>query len=388
MTATGMVCGTPAYMAPEQAQNETLDSRADLYALGVIFFEMVSGWPPFSGTNSLQVMIKHIQESPPQLRSLIPGGSLPNSVEDLASELMSKSREKRPTTARAVRERIEAIQREMHLDRVPSEAGMTFDQVVDAWLLPKLPNGESAPSGPTQGLRRETDVERYLTKIDDDKPTNVYPFETKDEIYPTTPLQNPDIIKADRVKVRAGDPDPFAATGVMLQTPEATQAPTAPLPPKTETNPEARPHTDSTIESNRPKEINADRSLSVIAIGIGVVTLIVCAGVFYLFWASQQKHVEPAPTPVVVAAPTPVAVPKPVGPVIDLARANVQFALRDGSNAQGAVKSGQKPARPKPDVKHVANPQPTITKDPTPKPPKEGLSEDAIFGNGSLRKDH
>ncbi len=64
LTATGMVCGTPQYMAPEQAQNQAIGPSTDLYALGVILYEMLSGAPPFHGQNSLQVMLQQIQRAP------------------------------------------------------------------------------------------------------------------------------------------------------------------------------------------------------------------------------------------------------------------------------------------------------------------------------------
>jgi len=397
ITATGMVCGTPAYMAPEQAQNETLDLRADIYAMGVIFFEMLSGWPPFSGTNSLQVMIKHIQEEAPTLRDLLPGGALPASIEALTSSLLSKSRDKRPATARIVRDRIEEIQREMNLTRVPAEAGMTFAEASEAWLLPKLPHGEKMKSGPTEALRHETDMERYLTKVDDDRPTNIYPQDTRDEIYPTTPLQNPDIILGDRVKVGArgnvqhnsNSPEAFARTEMSMQTPESvpTPSPTA-----------ERGSPDATVEGVRPKALIAahDSKLSFIAIGVGFVTVLVAAGVVSMFFTNANK--PEALNPPIAAAPTePVAVVPPVAPVVDLARTSLQIALKDASISQRAEHQASLdekhkiPTKPKKggDEKNPQKsadvPKNAAPVDPVKTEPKKGPTEKSIFGDGNLR---
>ena len=169
LTGTGMICGTPAYMAPEQAQNEKLDARTDLYALGVIMYEMLSGWPPFSGTSSLQIMLKHIQESPPPLRELLPPATLPESLENLVYDLMSKQRRGRPRTAREVRMRVDEIRKELGLDPVRLHADVERDAAFDDFVLPKLPRPDREKSGPTQILRRETDLEEaVLTGMDHD----------------------------------------------------------------------------------------------------------------------------------------------------------------------------------------------------------------------------
>jgi serine/threonine protein kinase len=76
LTSTGVVMGTPNYLSPEQAKGEKdLDHRVDIYALGVIFFEMLTGKLPFDGTNVLELAYKHISSEPPvpsQVRQNIP----------------------------------------------------------------------------------------------------------------------------------------------------------------------------------------------------------------------------------------------------------------------------------------------------------------------------
>jgi serine/threonine protein kinase len=67
MTKTGKVIGTPVYMSPEQARGEIIDSRADLYALGVLFYEMLMGEAPFNAADPIAVGIKHIKEPIPEL---------------------------------------------------------------------------------------------------------------------------------------------------------------------------------------------------------------------------------------------------------------------------------------------------------------------------------
>lgn len=67
MTATGAVIGTPHYMSPEQAQGQELDHRADIYSIGVVLYEMLTGSVPFSGNSALSIGIKHLKEPVPSL---------------------------------------------------------------------------------------------------------------------------------------------------------------------------------------------------------------------------------------------------------------------------------------------------------------------------------
>lgn len=89
------VTGTPAYMSPEQWQNENIDSRADIYALGVMLFEMLTGRLPFVADKPQTMMYLHMYHKPPMLRSIVK--DLPNAVEidEVILKAMTKAREDR-----------------------------------------------------------------------------------------------------------------------------------------------------------------------------------------------------------------------------------------------------------------------------------------------------
>jgi formylglycine-generating enzyme required for sulfatase activity/serine/threonine protein kinase len=84
MTATGLSIGTPRYMSPEQTRGKDVDGRSDLYALGVVFYEMLTAKVPFDGQDSFSVGLKHINEPPPKLPSSL------ESCQPIVSKLLQK----------------------------------------------------------------------------------------------------------------------------------------------------------------------------------------------------------------------------------------------------------------------------------------------------------
>jgi hypothetical protein len=89
----GAIIGTPAYMSPEQAQGDQVDGRSDIYAMGVILYEMLSGAQPFQATTPMAVVVKHITDPIPHILDANP--SLPIAVEPIIEKAMAKSREQR-----------------------------------------------------------------------------------------------------------------------------------------------------------------------------------------------------------------------------------------------------------------------------------------------------
>lgn len=87
LTATGMVVGTPAYLSPEQVTGEPSDHRADIYALGVMMYEMVAGQPPFTGATPTAVLMKRLSGPPEPLRSVRP--DTPAALEELVDACLA-----------------------------------------------------------------------------------------------------------------------------------------------------------------------------------------------------------------------------------------------------------------------------------------------------------
>lgn len=96
LTSSGALVGTPAYMSPEQARGDEIDYRADIYALGVVAYEMLAGRPPFTG-NPLSIIMAHASQTPPPLRQFRP--DLPPEVEAVVMKALAKEPAERCSTA-------------------------------------------------------------------------------------------------------------------------------------------------------------------------------------------------------------------------------------------------------------------------------------------------
>jgi tRNA A-37 threonylcarbamoyl transferase component Bud32 len=107
LTATGVVVGTPIYMAPEQAQGQPASPATDRYALAVVAFEILSGRPPFEGESALSLMHQHVSTPPPLLSARVAG--LPDGLDAVLTKALSKDPAARPPTCRALAEAVAAF---------------------------------------------------------------------------------------------------------------------------------------------------------------------------------------------------------------------------------------------------------------------------------------
>ncbi len=105
----GGIVGTPAYMSPEQAQGEKVDGRSDIYALGVIVFEMLTGRQPYEADTPMAVVVKHITDPIPHILDINP--NLPPELEQVIECAMAKNRDERYATAREFANALSAIVR-------------------------------------------------------------------------------------------------------------------------------------------------------------------------------------------------------------------------------------------------------------------------------------
>jgi eukaryotic-like serine/threonine-protein kinase len=110
-TKAGVMLGTPEYMSPEQARGDPIDYRADIYALGILTFEILTGRRPFSTKGGAFAMLQmQIEEDPPRIAELVPG--LPDELYQLVDAMLAKDREARPRLAavRTVIKRLRSTQ--------------------------------------------------------------------------------------------------------------------------------------------------------------------------------------------------------------------------------------------------------------------------------------
>ena len=99
LTGSSALWGTPLYMSPEQSRGHKVDARSDLYSLGVIAFECLSGRPPFHGTTPYSILMQHIDSEPPTLAEAGFTRELPQGFEALISRLLEKNPEDRTVSS-------------------------------------------------------------------------------------------------------------------------------------------------------------------------------------------------------------------------------------------------------------------------------------------------
>ena len=106
-TSAGSTVGTAAYMSPEQARSDAIDHRSDIYALGVILYEMITNQRPFSGETAMSVMYKHVNEPPPRLSEIDP--DRPEALETIVQTALAKAPGDRFQTASAMADALRQV---------------------------------------------------------------------------------------------------------------------------------------------------------------------------------------------------------------------------------------------------------------------------------------
>ncbi|MHB8879414.1 MAG: serine/threonine protein kinase, partial [Myxococcaceae bacterium] len=143
--------GTPAYMSPEQARGESLDSRSDLYSVGAMLFELVSGRGVFTGPTPMSIVSKHMTEPPPRFTEAAPGKLISPAFETAVRKALEKKRESRYADANAMRLSLEKVRRDLGA------------LVPDLTPVPEEFSGKMASRADFDSFERSLRVRRALT---------------------------------------------------------------------------------------------------------------------------------------------------------------------------------------------------------------------------------
>ena len=135
LTQIGMIYGTPEYMSPEQALGQPVDSRADLYAVGVLLYEMLTGKRPFDHDNMATLLGLHVTAKVPPMAERAPDVAVPSAVEAVVRRLLAKDPAERFATAAALEEALS----EARLVSLPTEPPPTLSPAARGFGLSQVP---------------------------------------------------------------------------------------------------------------------------------------------------------------------------------------------------------------------------------------------------------
>jgi serine/threonine-protein kinase len=181
-TSTGALIGTPAYMSPEQCKGVDLTHVSDLYSLGVILYEALTGDVPFDSETPLSVLQKHLTEPVPSLREFRP--DLPASFDRMISKALAKEPEDRFQTAIEMSEALAQSIAEVETDKEPVEGE---SKPVDSTMKPTVEIEEEKLTDPT--------IEPTLAMEEEEKKSQLEPVEEK---TPPKPKEKPVKPKDDK----------------------------------------------------------------------------------------------------------------------------------------------------------------------------------------------
>ncbi len=156
LTLAGTIMGTPAYMAPEQAQGKPLDQRSDLFSLGCVLYRMVTGEPPFKGPDTISTLMAVVSHQPTPPRVLLP--ELPPALSDLILQLLAKEPGDRLPSAEVVIETLASLEEQQDKTEVLRRADLAAPVTRTESLLPL-----ELPAVAPQRQRRRTWMTVALT---------------------------------------------------------------------------------------------------------------------------------------------------------------------------------------------------------------------------------
>ena len=163
-----VITGTPAYMAPEQVTGSRITAAADQYALGIVVYEWLCGFPPFAGDKPTDLIVKQLQSTPPPLRSRLP--SIPAEIDEIVLKALAKNPEDRFPSIKAFADMLDEPLRLASLTQ-PLQAALPYTN----------------PNSPQSGASLQTPVDPLAQR----KELTVYPAVTSSPVYTDPYSQTP-----------------------------------------------------------------------------------------------------------------------------------------------------------------------------------------------------
>jgi serine/threonine-protein kinase len=183
ITSPGIVCGTPEYMSPEQARGDALDARSDVYAVGVILFQLLTGRLPFEAESPTQVVLAHLTQAPRDPRDVAPQRQIPTAIAEVTLKALSKDPKTRfqdsDEMSAALRDAITAVEDRAGARGSPSQtmrctacgalnpasqkfcgecgSAVTSTQMTTLSVRPSAAAAMAGPAAPERGLERPAD---------------------------------------------------------------------------------------------------------------------------------------------------------------------------------------------------------------------------------------
>ncbi|MBL0940738.1 MAG: serine/threonine protein kinase [Gemmatimonadaceae bacterium] len=151
LTATGTVLGSVHYMSPEQVTGDVIDGRSDLYALGVLWFHLLSGRFPFERPTSSAILVAHVNSAPASLTQFVP--AVPPGIVALLDALLAKSAEARPASARAVLDALSSLR----IDDPPALPAV----IAQSYSVDVLPDGPLSSTEANAVWARAAQLQAY-----------------------------------------------------------------------------------------------------------------------------------------------------------------------------------------------------------------------------------
>ena len=151
--------GTPAYMSPEQGKGDSVDGRGDLYSLGVIFYEMLTGQVPYQDQFPMMVVIKHIRDPLPSVRQLAP--ELTEAIERVVIKALAKEPDERYQTAEDF---VQAVKKAIEVNPSGRAVSKAMDSVYDRLLTKsKSTQKDASPTKGTDDASPSSDEQTFVS---------------------------------------------------------------------------------------------------------------------------------------------------------------------------------------------------------------------------------